>query len=273
MNIIQGLILGIVQGFTEFLPISSSAHLVLVPYLLNWQMDPSAAFVFDVLVQLGTLGAVIFFFRKDLAAILGSMLRGLQQKQPFAEGNSRLGWLIILATIPAGLAGLLLKDAVEGAFSSPIATGFMLLVTALFLTLSERFSHKTRELDQAKPKDALVVGLFQAVSIFPGISRSGSTMTGGLLSGFTREAAARFSFLMSIPIMAAAGLLALLDLFALPGFASFWPTLVIGFIAAALTGYFSIQWLLNYVRRKSLLPFAVYCALLAAAVFIVTYAR
>ena len=129
MTIIQALILGIVQGLTEFLPVSSSAHLVLVPFLLNWKLDPTQAFVFDVLVQLGTLVAVIAYFWKDLLAVLKAWTAGIRSRQPFAEAESRLGWFVILATIPAGLAGLLLKDKVEAAFSNPMLTALMLFAT------------------------------------------------------------------------------------------------------------------------------------------------
>ena len=125
MTFFQAIILGIVQGLTEFLPVSSSAHLVLVPFLLNWKLDPTQAFIFDVLVQLGTLAAVIVFFRKDLLAIIQGMLRGIKDKKPLADADGRLGWMIVLATIPAGLAGLFLKDKVEAAFNSPVATAVM----------------------------------------------------------------------------------------------------------------------------------------------------
>src|SRR5690606_32390760 len=146
MNFIQAIILGIVQGLTEFLPISSSAHLVIVPYLLNWTLDPNKAFVFDVLVQLGTLVAVIIYFWKDLVAIFRSVLQGLKEKAPFKDTHSRLGWYIILGTIPAGLAGILLKDKVKAAFSSPVITAVLLSGTAILLVLAELLSKKEKGL-------------------------------------------------------------------------------------------------------------------------------
>jgi len=269
MTVIQAVILGIVQGLTEFLPVSSSAHLVLVPFLLNWQLDPTQAFVFDVLVQLGTLGAVIAYFWKDLLEILKAWISGIRSRQPFAETNSRLGWLVILATIPAGLAGLLLKDTVESAFSDPMLTAMMLFVTAVLLTLSELLTKKTRETAQLTWLDSLIIGLFQAASIFPGISRSGATISGGLFRGLKRQDAARFSFLLAIPIMTAAGVMALKDLFAVPGLVSMLPVVVVGFVIAGLVGYFVIRWFLGFLRTRSLLPFALYCALVSAAVLLV----
>jgi len=269
MTIIQALILGIVQGLTEFLPVSSSAHLVLVPFLLNWKLDPTQAFVFDVLVQLGTLTAVIAYFRKDLLTIFKAWAGGIRARTPFAEAESRLGWYIILGTIPAGLAGLLLKDKVEAAFSDPMMTAVMLFITAILLTLAEVFTKKTRELEHLSWLDALIVGAFQAISIFPGVSRSGATISGGLFRGLNRQDAARYSFLLSIPIMAAAGLMAFSDLLAVPGLSSFLPLVLVGFIFAALVGYFAIRWFLAFLKSKSLLPFALYCALLSVVVLLV----
>ena len=269
MTVIQAIILGIVQGLTEFLPVSSSAHLVLVPFLLNWKLDPTQAFVFDVLVQLGTLAAVLAYFWKDLLAILRSWVAGIRSRQPFAEADSRLGWLVILATIPAGLAGLLLKDKVEAAFSDPKLTAVMLFITAVLLTLSEVLSKKTRDTAQLGWLDSLIIGVFQAISIFPGISRSGATISGGLFRGLKRQDAARFSFLLSIPIMTAAGVMALKDLFAVPGLASFLPLVIVGFVIAGVVGYFVIRWFLAFLKTRSMLPFALYCGLLSVLVLLV----
>ncbi|HOE34280.1 MAG: undecaprenyl-diphosphatase UppP [Chloroflexi bacterium] len=273
MTIIQAVILGIVQGLTEFLPVSSSAHLVLVPFLFNWKLDPAQAFVFDVLVQLGTLGAVIAYFWKDLLTILKAWADGLRTKTPFADAESRLGWLIILGTIPAGVAGLFLKDKVEAAFSDPMLTAVMLFLTAVLLTLAEVFSKKTRDVNELTWLDALIIGAFQAIAIFPGISRSGATISGGLFRGLKRQNAARYSFLLAIPIMAAAGLMAFSDLLAVPGLSAFLPVVIVGFVAAALVGYFAIRWFLSFLKAKSLLPFALYCALLSIGVLLVMGTR
>lgn len=273
MTFIQSLLLGIVQGLTEFLPVSSSAHLVLVPFVLNWTLDPTKAFIFDVLVQLGTLVAVIAYFWKDLLAIFEAVIAGIGNKKPFEEANSRLGWFIVLATIPAGLGGLLLKSKVEAAFANPIMTAVLLFVTAIMLTVAEIFSRKERDLESVSALDALVIGFFQLLAIFPGISRSGATISGGLSRRLKREAAARFAFLMSIPVMLAAGLLSVLDLVKIPDLGSFLPVLSIGFIAALVVGYLSIRWLLNFLKSRSLVPFAVYCAVVSVLTIFIAYFR
>lgn len=261
MTILQAIILGIVQGLTEFLPISSSAHLVIIPFLLGWQIPATPAFVFDVLVQLGTLAAVIVYFWKDLLNILKGFFEGLFTRQPFKTTDSRLGWYIILATIPAGIFGLLTKKQIEAAFNSPLVTGIFLLFTAAFLLIAERLSKLSRSLDRINWWDALWIGIFQAFSVFPGISRSGSTMTGGLLRNLDRPSAARFSFLMSIPIMLAAGLLATVDLIAIADLSKYILPVLIGSLVAAIVGYLSIRWLLSYLTRHSFYVFAAYCAL------------
>ncbi len=273
MTLIQSILLGIIQGLTEFLPISSSAHLVITPYLLGWEIPEDSAFIFNVLVQLGTLAAVIAYFWRDLVTILKAFLLGIMRRQPFTEVNSRLGWLLILATLPAVLAGMLVKDLVEQAFSSPIATAIFLIVTAGFLIIAERLGKRTRHLEQLGWLDALVIGLFQALSLFPGISRSGSTITGGMLRGFDRKASTRFSFLMSVPVMLGAGGLAVLDLLQLPDFTSQLPTLLLGFIAAMIVGYLSIRWLLGFLTRHSFYGFAVYCLAAAAITLVVALVR
>lgn len=259
MNIIQSILLGIVQGLTEFLPISSSAHLVIVPHLLGWEIPAAEAFVFNVLVQVATLVAVTAYFWKDLLAILKAVVAGLQKRQPFSEPQARLGWLILAATIPAGVFGVLIKDQVEAAFSSLFATGIFLLATAGLLTIAERLGKRQRNLDHLTLADAVWIGVAQAAAIFPGVSRSGATITGGMLRGLERPAAARFSFLMSIPIMLAAGLLAVLDLVAIPNFGRLLLIFIPGFLAAAITGYLSIRWLLRYLTHQPLSVFIFYC--------------
>lgn len=273
MSFLQSLILGIIQGLTEFLPVSSSAHLVLVPYILNWKIPESQVFPFDVLVQLGTLLAVIVYFWQDICSILKAFFRALFQGKPFADAEARMGWYLILATIPAGLAGLFLKSKVEAAFNNPSTTAIFLFVTALFLLVSEFFSRRSRKLDEMNWKDALWIGVFQAFSIFPGISRSGSTITGGMTRNFERPSAARFAFLMSIPVMLAAGMFSIPDLLQVPDLGSFLPILAAGFIAAAVIGYLSIRWLLSFLNKHSLVYFAAYCVLLALSVLIISNVR
>jgi undecaprenyl-diphosphatase len=270
MTLLQSIILGIVQGLTEFLPISSSAHLVLVPYLLNWDIPKEQAFIFDVLVQVATLIAVIAFFWKDLIAILRAWLGGLLQRQPFESQESRLGWYILLATLPAGIIGLALKDLVERAFASPIAVAGFLLVTPVLLVVAERAGKRSRSMEALNWVDAVWIGFGQALAVFPGISRSGATISAGMTRDLERPAAARFAFLISIPIMLAAGLVAGMDLLQIDGFADLLPVFIPGFIAAAVTGYLSIRWLLGYLVRRSLYGFAIYCAVVSLLVFAVS---
>jgi undecaprenyl-diphosphatase len=264
MTFIQSIILGIIQGITEFLPISSSAHLVLIPYLLNWSIPQEQLFPFDVLVQMGTLAAVIFYYREDLFIILKAMLNGLIKHTPFAEVEARTGWLTILATIPAGLVGLLAKPVIESTFSNPFATAIFLFVTALFLAASEFLGKRTREIDTLTWKDALWIGIFQALSVFPGISRSGSTITGGMTRNLKRRTAGQYAFLMAVPIMLAAGAMGVLDLRDVPNLRNFLPVMTSGFLVSAIVGYYSISWLIRYINNHSLLPFAGYCLLLGA---------
>ncbi len=273
MTIFQSILLGIVQGLTEFLPVSSSGHLVIIPYLLGWNIPAQVEFVFDVLVQVATLFAVIVYFWSDLLGITKAFIAGVRSRQVMADPQSRLGVYIILATIPAGVVGVLIKDMVEQAFDSPTATAFFLLVTSLLLVVAERLGARRRELVDIMAKDALWIGFFQALAIFPGISRSGSTITGGMTRDLQREPAARFSFLLSIPIMLAAGGLALLDLAEIPDIGSTLLVYLPGFIAAALTGYFSIRWLLGYLSRRPLNLFAIYCAVLGIFTLLVSLVR
>lgn len=273
MTLIRAIILGIIQGLTEFLPISSSAHLVITPYILGWEIPAEAEFVFDVLVQLGTLVAVITYFWKDLFEIVVEFLTGLWQRQPFKLPKARLGWYIIIATLPAVLIGLFLKDLVEQAFDSPIATAFFLLITALILFIAERYGKRSKSLIGMGWLDGLVIGCFQVLSLFPGISRSGSTITGGMLRDLDRSSAARFSFLMSVPAMFGAGVLAVRDLLENPYFSSQVPGLVVGFLTAAIVGYLSIHWLLGFLTKRSLLVFAVYCVIISILVLFVALMR
>jgi undecaprenyl-diphosphatase len=269
MSIIQAIFLGIIQGFTEFLPVSSSAHLVIFPYLFGWRIPTDQNFSFDVLVQLGTLLSLIIYFRKDIWQILLAVLQGIKDKTPFTNENSRLGWLVLLATIPAGLAGILLKSKVEAAFNSPSLTAFFLFGTAFLLVIAEVIGKRSRGLIELTWKNAIIVGLFQAISIFPGISRSGSCIAGGMVQNYRRKDAARFSFLMAIPIMMAAGVLGIMDLLKMRDLIQFLPVLIAGFIAAALMGYLVIFWMLNYLNRHSLYVFAGYCIILG--VFVLSF--
>ena len=270
MTLIQAIILGILQGLTEFLPISSSGHLVILPFFLNWNLSTKESFIFNVLVQLGTLVSVIIYFRKDLVEIIHDFFKQLFAGQPFATHNARLGWLLIIATIPAGLAGLFLQNLVEQTFSSPLFAGIALLVTAALMILAEKISLKIGDEHDITLTSALVMGLMQALAIFPGISRSGSTISGGMFRHLKRRSAGKFSFLMSIPIMLAAGGLSTYQMVTeVPNLAEFLPIMAIGFLTAMVVGYLAIRWLLNFLSEHSLAYFSIYCFLLGGATILV----
>jgi len=265
MTIIQAIILGVVQGLTEFIPVSSSGHLVLVPWLLGWEIPHDAAFVFDVLVQLGTLIAVFAYFWNDLWAIARGVVLGLLARRPLGSAEARLGWLVVLATLPAVILGYALKDYFEATFSDAWQTAAQLLVTAALLVAAERIGKRLRGLETLNWVDALVMGLMQALAILPGVSRSGATIAGGLGRGLDRPAAARFSFLMSVPVMLGAGVVAGNDLLAIPNAGEYVLPIAVGFVVAAVVGYAAIAWLLRYLSKGSLYGFAAYCV--AAGVF------
>jgi undecaprenyl-diphosphatase len=273
MTILQSILLGLVQGLTEFLPISSSGHLVIIPYLLGWDIPAVPAFIFDVLVQVATLVAVIAYFWKDLLGIVKGMLTDLWHRHPFQSQESRLGWLIILACVPAGLLGITIKDVVEAAFGSPLATAFFLFGTAILLFIGEKLGKRQRELEAINWIDAIWIGVFQALAIFPGLSRSGSTISGGMLRNLKRPAAARFSFLMSVPIMLAAGMLAGVDLLKLPNLGHEILVFIPGFITAAIVGYLTIRWLLGYLSRRPVYIFSIYCTVMAVLTILVYFVR
>ncbi len=273
MTLLQAFVLGIVQGATEFLPISSSGHLVLVPWLLGWRFDPRVAFVFDVLVQLGTLAAVIAFFWRDLVSLVRAAFAGLVQRHPLATAEARLAWLIAVATVPAALAGVLFKDAVERAFASPAAVSAFLLLTAALLYASERLGRPRRDLLSLTVTDALWVGLAQALALLPGVSRSGATMASGLGRGLHRPEAARLSFLMSVPVFLGAALVATRDLAATGQALTLAAPLLVGFVTAGVVGYLAIRWLLAYLARRPLTPFAVYCLLAGLAGLLLSWLR
>jgi undecaprenyl-diphosphatase len=270
MSLLQALILGIVQGVTEYIPISSSAHLVLVPWLLGWPVPP---FTFDVLVQWGTLVGVFVYFWSDLWDIARAVLLGLARRRPFETPAARMGWYIVLGTMPAVVFGFFLKDFFESAFGAPVYVAALLLGTAAILVAAERFGRRERKTTDFGWLDALIVGCWQVVSLLPGISRSGSTIGGAMLRGFDRYSAARFSFLLSVPALLGAGVLAIGDLVNAGSLAADLPALSISFVAAAVSGYLCIRWLLGYLQRRSLTVFAAYCALFGLFCLIVALVR
>jgi undecaprenyl-diphosphatase len=266
MNIFQSVILGIIQGLTEFIPVSSTAHLLIAQYLMKVNAD-DATFAFNVLVQLGTLLALILFFVKDIWKIIKAFFA-----KPFSTPLNRLGWFIIFATIPALVFGYLLKSAVEELFKSPLLeAGIRLLITTILLLLAEGIGKRNRSLENMDWLDSLAIGLAQVIAVFPGASRSGTTISAGMLRGLDRKSSARFAFLMSIPVMLAAGVYESLDLLKIPNLSSFLPVLAAGFVTAAIVGWLAIKWLLGYLNKHSLTIFAIYCGTVGLIVLTLNY--
>mgnify|MGYP005852696483 CR=1 FL=1 len=255
MSIVQALVLGIVQGATEFIPISSSGHLVLVPWFLGW---PEPGLAFDTVVHWGTLVAVLAVFWRDLVALARAWARSLVERQ-LNPTEAKLAWLIIAGTLPAALTGFVWEGFFEGLFGSPGRVAALLLVTGAILTVSERLGKRQRSLGDLSWLDSLLIGLAQGLAIAPGISRSGATIATGLLRGVKREAAARYSFLLATPIIFGAGLLPLADFFRAEAVGAQFPSLVVGFLAAAISGYVCIKFLLAYLQQGRLYVFATYC--------------
>ena len=269
MTIFQSFLLGIIQGLTEFIPVSSTAHLLIGQQLLNIPAD-DAMFSFLVIVQLGTIVSLLIFYWRDLLSIVKATLNFRQ-----ATPERDLGIYIVVATIPALLVGYLLKDVIETLFKQPLlGASIRLFAAAILLTLAEALTKKNRSLDSMTWLDALIVGLFQIIAVFPGASRSGSTISGGMFRGFDRSSAARFAFLMAVPVMLAAGGYQMLDVIKMPNLSEFLPLLAVGFITAAVVGWFAIKWLIDYFSKRSLYVFAIYCAVVGAlcAVSVVLFA-
>ncbi|HVZ85761.1 MAG TPA: undecaprenyl-diphosphatase UppP [Polyangia bacterium] len=256
MTNFESLVLGVVQGVTEFLPISSTAHLRIVPALLHWE-DPGAAYT--AVLQLGSLVAVIGYFLPELLKMLGAAVRALTDRSRPPEPAARELVYLIVGTLPAGLAGVAFRHAIEGAFRSLWIIATALIVVALLLAMVEKRARHVRAFGEITLRDAFMIGCAQAFAIIPGVSRSGSTLAAAMALGFERAAAARFSFLLSVPIVAAAGAFEMPKVMkAIHAHALAANTLVIGLVAAAVAGYASIAWLLRFLRARSTIPFVIY---------------
>jgi undecaprenyl-diphosphatase len=262
VTILQAVILGLVQGLGEFLPISSSAHLVLVPWFFGWT-DPGLTF--DIALHLGTLFAVVLYFWKDWWQLISKGLTDVHSVQ------GRLFWYLAAASIPGGIAGFLLEKKAETIFRAPVLIAIMLIVMGGLLYWADRRSAKTTGINQISFGSSLLIGISQALAIIPGVSRSGITMTTGLLLGLTREGSARFSFLLSAPIIFGAALVKLPPVMADPSVLSM--DFMAGVLVSCLTGIASIGFLLRYVQTKDFLPFVWYRFILGALVIVATMAR
>jgi undecaprenyl-diphosphatase len=269
MNLVQAIILGLVQGATEFIPVSSSGHLVLVPWLLGWDQP---GLVFDTVVHWGTLVAVLVYFWRDWWQLIRAWVRGIVRRD-WRDPGARLMWLLIVGSIPAAAIGFLLESFFESLFGKPAWVSVFLLVTAAILALSEWLGKRSRALEDLHWRDAVIIGLGQAAAIAPGISRSGATMSTGLFRSVERPAAARFSFLLATPIILGAGLFKLLDLFELADPMAQVGILGVGFVVAAISGYVCIWGLLRYLQRGRLYPFSVYCAVVGTGCLVLALVR
>lgn len=264
LDILSAIILGAVQGISEFLPISSSGHLVLVPALLGIE----TGLAFDTILHIGTLVAIFTFFWKDIINLIKGFILSIIdltegvdifKRELHRVPEKRFAWLIIVGTIPTGIMGILLKDAIETIFRGTLFVGIFLLVTAAVLYYSERHSSGQITQKDMSFKQALIVGICQGLAVFPGISRSGSTIASGLCLGLNREYAARYSFLLSIPAVIGAGLIQIKDIATLDASAS---VLLAGFISSVIFGYLSIKLLMKMIKGWSLDIFAYYCTII-----------
>jgi len=286
MTIIQSIILGLVQGLTEFIPISSSAHLIIVPWLFGWNDPALTSLPFDVALHLGTLLAVLAYFAADWVRLIRAGVASIVERKIGADPDRRLAWLLVIGCIPGAIVGVLAESKIEELFHQPgtpikasamIVMAIIIAVLGALLLAAERMAQHTRKLEQLKLSDSIWIGLAQALAIFPGVSRSGATITAGLGLGLERPAAARYSFLLSAPIIAGAGLKSLYDIYKGLGSGAIargdlllFP---IGFIAAAVSGYLVIRFLMRFLQTHSTAIFVYYRWALAVLIIVVALAR
>jgi undecaprenyl-diphosphatase len=265
MDLIHVVILALIQGLTEFLPISSSAHLILVPYLVGW---PDQGLAFDVAVHVGTLSAVVLYFRQQLRKIAVDCMASLVQRR--RQGDSMLGWAVLFGTVPAGIAGLLVNDVAEAYMRSTVVIALATMAFGLLLGWADITGRRTRSEHEMTWKDVLVIGCAQAIALIPGTSRSGITMTAGLMLGLTREGAARFSFLLSIPVILLAGGLKTGELMQQPN-AVDWQAMGLGALVAGVSAYICIHYFLKLLDRIGMMPYVIYRMLLGTLLLYFAY--
>jgi undecaprenyl-diphosphatase len=262
MDLLQAIALALMQGITEFLPVSSSAHLILLPQMMEGWADQGLAF--DVAVHVGTLSAVLIYFRRELSEMAVDWTLSLKTRQQTM--NSRLAWAVLFGTIPIGLAGLLFKDFIELNLRSPAVIALATIIFGLLLWWADAMGKRNRDEYTISILDVIVIGFTQAIALIPGVSRSGATMTAGLLLGLTREAAARFSFLLSIPVILLSGVLVTIDLIR-EGSPVEWSLMIIGTVLAGVTAYLCIHFFLKLLERIGMLPFVIYRLIMGAVLF------
>lgn len=278
MTWFESIILGIVQGLTEFLPISSSAHLRLTAVAAGWR-DPGAAFT--AVTQIGTETAVLIYFRKDIARIVGAWCRSLVNKEARADADARMGWLVIIGSVPIGVLGLTLKDYIEGPFRDLRLIACTLIGLAVLLALADRYAARNaaraesagrhravrpvKDLRDLNVRDGLIYGLCQSLALVPGVSRSGATITGGLFLRYNRAAAARYSFLLAIPAVLASGAYELTEIGAEDSHMDWGPT-ILATVVAGVIGYAVIAWFMRFISTRSFMPFVIYRVALGVTV-------
>jgi len=263
VSFVEAVLLGIVQGLTEFLPISSSGHLRIVPALLGWD-DPGAGFT--AVVQLGTMAAVLVYFWSDLWEIGTTWLRSLVDRDLRSHPSARLGWYLIVATIPIGILGLSFDDQIETGARDLRIIASALILLGLGLGIADRMGSQAKTMDHLRPRDGILIGVAQSLALIPGVSRSGATISAGLLAGYTRADAARFSFLLSVPAVVLSGLYQLPDATSADG-AGVVATAV-ATIAAFISGYAAIAWLLRWLTTHSTAVFVIYRVALGGLVWV-----
>ena len=263
---LQAIVLGIVQGLTEFLPVSSSGHLVLVQRLFGWHFGASLQLSFDVALHVGTLLALLIFFRKEWIELIKGFFSSFGAKPRDWSRDQKLAWMLVLGSIPAGVAGVLIG---EDHLSAPAWVAIFLICGSLIMVAAELWGSRSRRFEDLRAWDAGTVGIAQAIALLPGISRSGITISTGMLDGLEREAAAHFAFLLSAPVIAGAGLWQGQKMIRQGGFGGHAGVFAAGFIAAAVTGFFTIKYFLAFLRKHTLYPFVVYRLALAALVLVI----
>jgi len=280
----QALIFGLVQGITELFPISSLGHSVILPSVLGWHIDQNNPFFLTFLVATHTATAIVLFlfFWKDWKRIIIGLVRSIKERK-IKDIDAKLAWLLIIATIPAGLLGLLFQKHLQALFASPQLVAFVLVLNGLLLWGAEQINKRNLKTKQTATNSderitklswtqALKIGLLQCIALIPGFSRTGATLTGSLLVGLSHEDSARFAFLLATPIIAAASVLKLPELFKPSEISALGPTLV-GTIAAAIAAYFSVKYLTKYFETKNLTPFAIYCVVIGVLVSLLVAIR
>jgi undecaprenyl-diphosphatase len=275
--VLQAAIMGLLQGITEFIPISSSAHLELAPWIFGWhESGLIGSLAFDVFLHLGTLVALLVYFARDWLRYLRAWWASIRERRVAGDTDRKVAWLLIAATIPAAVIGFTFEDFIGETFhgdsdAARLAIAGFLVIGAVLLWLADRLGRRTREIEALNAPTALTIGFSQALALFPGISRSGATLTTGLALGLTREAAARFSFLLAVPITLGAGIYGSRHLLTEAHTGVEWLAIAVGFAAAAISGMLAIGFLLSWLRTRSVTIFSVYRIVFAAFVVLLVF--